>query len=142
MLDNDDINAASHISDKNLRTRAAVEPSVGEAWIKLEFDKEYLIHRVIIYNRFYNNWFTNGLCGQTIEKYKSCVDYQKDVEVSVYKRDVKQKSCGTIQPTYGLEQTEQIYTLICNAEGDILKLARENSGKFMIWEIVVTGPGK
>ena len=119
-----------------------MEGTVGEAWIKLEFDRKYFIHRVIIYNRFYNNWFTNGPCGLTIEKYESCVDYQKDVEVSVYQGQVKQKSCGTIQPTYGREQTEQIYTLICNAEGDTLKLSRENSGKFMIWEIVVTGPGK
>ena len=140
--DNEEHNSASHLVDKNLKTRAAVEATDEEAWMKLEFYIENFIQRVVIYNRFYRNWFTDGLCGQTIEKFKSCIDDQKNVDVSVYQRDVKQKSCGTLQPTYGLEQSDQIYTLICNAEGDILKLTKL-SGKFHIWEIVVvTGPGK
>ena len=135
-------NSASHLVDKNLKTRAAVEAFGGEAWMKLEFEREYFIQRVVIYNRFYENWFTVGLCGQTIEKFKSCIDDQKNVDVSVYQRDVKQKSCGTLQPTYGLEQSDQIYTLVCDAKGDILKLTKL-SGKFYIWEIVVvTGPGR
>ena len=140
--DNEEQNSASHLVDKNLKTRAAVEATDGEAWMKLEFDRVNFIQRVVIYNRFYRNWFTDGLCGQTIEKFKSCIDDQKNVDVSVYQRDVKQKYCGTLQPTYGLEQSDQIYTLICNAKGDILKLTKL-SGKFHIWEVVVVeGPGK
>jgi hypothetical protein len=62
------------------------------------------------------------------------------VEVSVYQGDVKQKSCGTLKLTYGLEQSDQIYTLICNTEGDTVKLSKD-IGNIALYEIVVMGPG-
>ena len=133
---------ASRAVDKNLRTDAAVEAtSEEEAWIKLEFDSEYFIHRVIIYNRFYNDWFTDGLCAQSYYNFKICISNQKNVAVSVLKGEVMQKSCGKLQPTNGQEQADQIYTMICNARGDTVRL-KKNSGKFHIWEVVVTGPGE
>ena len=134
--------AASSAVDKDLETDATLEATTDEeAWMKLEFDREYLIDRVIVYNRFYNNWFRNTVnCVQSLENYKGCVDHLKDVEVSVYQGDVKQKSCGTLRPNYGLEQTDQIYTLICNAKGDAVKLSK-NSGRFPVWEVVVTKSG-
>ena len=65
------------------------------------------------------------------------MDRLKNVDVSVYQGNIKQKSCGTLQPNYGLEQTDQIYTLICNAEGDSVKL-RKSTGLLELSEIVVT----
>ena len=44
--------------------------------------------------------------------------------MSVYQGMVKEKSCGALQFTYGLEQSDQIYTLICNTEGDTVKLSK------------------
>ena len=133
---------ASKAVDKNLRTDAAVEATMDEeAWIKLEFDIDYFIQRVIIYDRFYNDWFTNGLCAQSYYNFKICISYQRNVAVSVYKGEVMQKSCGKLQPTNGQEQADQIYTMICNARGDAVRL-QKNSGKFYIWEVVVTGSGE
>ena len=52
--------------------------------------------------------------------------------------EVKQKSCGTLQLTYALEQLDQIYTLTCNGQGDIVKLSKA-TGRITVFEIVVTG---
>ena len=92
----------------------------------------------LIYNRFYNDWFTNDLCAQSYYNFKSCISLQRNVAVSVYQGEVMQKSCGNLQPTNGQEQSDQIYTLICNAKGNAVRL-QKNSGKFYIWEVVVTG---
>ena len=46
------------------------------------------------------------------------------MDVSVYQGEVKQKSCGTLQLTTGLKQSDQIYTLLCNTEGDTVKLSK------------------
>ena len=64
-----------------------------------------------------------------------------NVDVSVYQGDVKQKSCGTLQLTYGLEQSDQIYTLICNTEGDTVKLSK-STGDIVVCEVVVISTGK
>ena len=60
----------------------------------------------------------------------------------MYQGDVKQKSCGTLQLTYGLEQSDQIYTLICNTEGDTVKLSKSTTGQIAMCEVVVTSSGK
>ena len=64
------------------------------------------------------------------------MDADNNVDVSVYQGDVKQKSCGTLQLTYGLEQPDQIYTLICNTEGDTVKLSK-STGNIAVNELVV-----
>jgi hypothetical protein len=68
------------------------------------------------------------------------VDNENNVDVSVYQGDVKQESCGTLQLTYGLEQSDQIYTLICNTEGETVKLSKD-TGRIVAYEIAVTGTG-
>ena len=50
-------------------------------------------------------------------------------------------SCGTLQLTDGLEQSDQIYTLLCNAEGDTVKLSKR-SGLIVISEVAVTSNGE
>ena len=61
-------------------------------------------------------------------------------DVSVYQGEVKQKSCGTLQLTYGLEQSDQIYTLICNTEGDTVKLTK-SMGTIAVSEVATISTG-
>ena len=139
--DNEAEYRALYAIDADLSTRAATATADGAGWLKLQFDRKYLIHKVIIYYRFYKNWYIdNDWCVQNEADYKKCVDGHNNVDVSVYQGDVQQKSCGTLQLTYGLEQSDQIYTLVCNAEGDNLKLSK-NTGHILLYEVVVTSTG-
>ena len=60
--------------------------------------------------------------------------------VSVNKDSVKQKECGTLQLTYGLEQSDQIYHISCGARGDMVKFSK-TSGNIVLYEVVIVGPG-
>ena len=133
--DGDGSNPAENAIDKDLSTLAATNTYNGAGWIKLEFDKTYFIHKVFIYCRFYTNWYdpSDG-CTQSKANFKACVDNNNNVDVSVYQGDVKQKTCGTLQLTYGLEQSDQIYRLICNTEGDTVKLSKD-TGKIAVYEV-------
>ena len=92
--------------------------------------------------RFYTNWYNSeDGCVQNVQDFKDCKSYDNNADVSVYKGDVKVKSCGTLTMTYGLEQSDQIYTLVCDAEGDNVKLSKDTSGNFGAWEFVIVGPG-
>ena len=107
--------------------------------MKLEFDKTYFIHKVIFYNRLYNNWYDpSNWCVRNEANFKSCNDGNKNVDVSVYQGEAKQNSCGTLQITYGLEQSDQINSLICNTEGDTVKLSK-TTGYLSVFEVAVTG---
>ena len=126
--------------DKNLVTRAAT--GGDSPWLKLEFDEKHLIHKVMIYSRFYTDWFNPvDNCVSDDDSWKTCVNKSNDVDVSVYKDGILVKSCGTLQLTYGLKQSDQIYTLVCNTEGNELLLSKA-LGDIKIWEIVVIGTGK
>ena len=132
-------NEAGHAVDKDLSTLSNSFTDNGAGWLKLGFDKNYFISKIVIYNKFYNHWYDpSTYCFQTIDQYKSCLDSDTNVDVSVYKGDVKQKSCGTLQLTYGLEQSDQIYTFICNTEGDLVKLSK-NTGFLVVYEVVTVG---
>ena len=135
--------AAAHAVDKDFSTSAATSTDNGAGWLKLQFDKTYNIHKVVIYyNWFYASWYDPSYwCAQSVARFKECVDNHNNVDVSVYQGEVKQKSCGTLQLTYGLEQSDQIYTLLCNTEGDTVKLSK-NSGAIVVAEVVVTSTGK
>ena len=61
--------------------------------------------------------------------------------VSVYQDSVIQKECGTLQLTYGLEQSDQINHINCGARGDMIKLSK-NSGNIVVYEVVIVRPGK
>ena len=136
--DDEDCCAAAHSIDNDLSTPAATHTDNGAGWIKLEFDITYFIHKVVIYHRFYTNWYDpNNWCTQSVTNFKECVDNDNNVDVSVYQGGAKQKSCGTLQLTYGLEQSDQIYTLICNTKGDTVKLSK-NSGNIVVYEVIVT----
>ena len=108
--------------------------------MKLEFDKTYFIHKVVIYYRFYTNWYLpDDWCVKSEANFKKCVDNDNDVDVSVYQGEEAKKSCGTLHLTYGLEQSDQIYTLLCNAEGDTVKLSKTTHGNVAVYEVAITG---
>ena len=135
---NDDCEAANAV-DRDLTSMAASLPAVnvnGEAWLKLEFDKSYFINRVAVYFAFYTNWFFNDFFTGGESDFKGLVDSSNNVDVSVYLGPVKRKSCGTLQLTYGLRQSDQIYTINCIVEGDTVKFSK-TSGRIIIFEVVV-----
>ena len=135
---NEECCAAARAIDKDLSTEAATETGNGAGWIKLDFDKTYVIHKIVIYWRFLTNWYDpNAYCAQTDANFRECVNSENNVDVSVYNGGVHQKFCGTLQLTYGLEQSDQIYTLICNAEGDTVKLSK-GTGNIVVMEVAVT----
>ena len=138
---NEECCAAAHAIDRDLSTGALTVTENGAGWIKLQFGKTHFINKIIIYYRFFTNWYyPNDWCVLSESTYKECVDKDNNVDVSVYQGEVKQKSCGTLQLTYGLEQSDQIYTLICNTEGDTVKLIKD-IGALNFHEVVVTGKG-
>ena len=114
----------------------------GAGWLKLELDRIYFVNKLVIYYRFFTNWYYPGdHCAVSEDNFKTCVDGENNVDVSVYQGQVKQKSCGTLQLTYGLEQSDQIYTLICNAEGDTVKLSKSN-GYITVTEVAISTTGE
>ena len=139
-LINEECCAAAHAVDMDLTSAAAAQTDNGAAWIKLKFDETHFIHKIIIYYKFYTDWFVVDSCAQTVDSFKGCVDADNNVDVSVYQGEVLQKSCGTLQLTYALEQSDQIYTLICNTEGDKVKLSK-NTGNIVAYEVVVISTG-
>ena len=133
---------AAHAVDKDLSTAAITHTHNGAGWIKLEFHITYFINKVVIYYWFYTNWYNpSAWCAESEANFKTCVDGHNNVDVSVYQGSVKQKSCGTLQLTYGLEQSDQIYTLICNAEGDNVRLSKV-AGRILVFEVADTVSGK
>ena len=123
-------------------TSATTFTDDGAGWLKVEFGKTHFVHKVKIYYCFYTNWFKpDDWCIMTVPNFRYCVDKHNNVDVSVYQEDVKQKSCGTLQLTYGLEQSDQIYTFVCNIGGDSVKLSKEN-GHLLVSEIVLVGKSK
>ena len=133
--------AAAHAVDKDLSTVAATITDYGAGWLKLQFDETHFIHKIIIYYIFYTDWYEPTLwCCETVANFKHCVDSHNKVDVSVYQGEVQQKSCGTLQLTYALEQSDQIYTFICNSKGDTVKLSK-STGRIAVCEVVVISTG-
>ena len=133
--------AAVRAVDKDLSTNSVTHTDNGAGWLKLDFYRPFFIHRVSIYYYFFNNWYhPSDYCAKGEHFFKSCVDNDNYVDVSVYQGEVKQKSCGTLQLTYGLKQSDQIYTLICNAKGDTVKLSK-SIGNLLVAEVVVISTG-
>ena len=127
--------------DKDTRSRAATKKAPDEySWMKAELSGHYLVKNVIVYYRFFTNWYdSDDLCVNSEVAFKKCVDENTGVEVSVHRGDVKQKSCGTLQLTYRLEQSDQVYTMTCESVGDTVKLSK--LGGVTVFEVAITGRG-
>ena len=138
----EEVYAAAHAIDRDLSTVAATQTEKGAGWLKLQLGKTHFINKIKIYRLFYTNFYhSSDGCIKSESNYKACIDNDNNVDVSVYQGEVKQKSCGTLQLTYALEQSDQIYTLICNTEGDNVKLSK-STGFIAFLEVVVIGTGK
>ena len=95
----------------------------------------------MIYSKIFTDWFfPDQWCAHGKSNFEACQNRIGNVEVSVFKGEVKQNSCGTLQFSNGLKQSDQIYTLFCNAKGDAVKLSK-STGEMDIYEVVVTGSG-
>ena len=128
---------AENAIDKDLSTAAGIIADTGAGWMKLQFAGSYSIHKVIIYYKFYTDWYDpTTFCAENELNFNKCVKNDNNVDVSVYQGEVQQKSCGTLQLTYGLKQSDQIYTLICNTEGDNVRLSK-STGNIAVYEVVV-----
>ena len=139
---NADTYAATRVADRDLSTRAIAQSSNGETWLKLKFDKSYYIDKVIVHYLFYTNWFNPQVfCVKNEGNFRNCVNADTNVDVSVYEGEEKQKSCGTLQLTYGLKQSDQIYTLLCNTAGDTVKFSK-SAGGISLCEVTVTNLGR
>ena len=140
--DNEAWYAAAHAIDGYLSTKSVTSTSNGAGWLKLKFDKTYFINKVVIYYMFMTNWYSpNTWCTRSESNFRTCVNQHTNVDVSVYQGEVKQKSCGTLQLTNGLKQSDQIYTLLCNTEGNTVKLIK-SSHVIEVCEAVVVALGK
>ena len=107
-------------------------------WLKLEFDRTYFIHKIIIYQFFFTNWYTNDdWCVESEGNYQTCKDRHNNVDIAVYQEDELQATCGTLQLTYASDEADQIYTFICSTDGDTVLLSK-TSVHIAIYEIVVT----
>ena len=139
---NEECCKAAHAIDKDLSTEAVTQTDNGAGWLKLRFDETHFIHKIVIYCRIFTNWFHPSInCVKDLENFRWCVDSDNNVDVSVYQGEVLQKSCGTLQLTYGLEQSDQIYTMVCNIEGDTVELSK-STGSISVFEVVVISTGK
>lgn len=102
--------------------------------------KPHFIHKVVIHHVYYTGWDFDEYC-KPESKFIECIEEHTDVEVSVYKGDIKQKSCGVLSLNYGLKKSDQVYNLFCNTEGDKIKLTK-SSGQIVIYEIAITSTRK
>ena len=130
--------SAEYAIDRDLTTWSA-----GAGWFKLDIDGIHYVHKIIIHHRIFTNAYNpDDHCVKTGQaQFRECLDQGTDIDVSVYQGEVKEKSCGALKLTYGLEQSDQIYTLLCNIDGDMVKLSKD-TGHILIREIVVIGLGK
>ena len=135
---------ASFATDRDLSTRAATKTADGAGWLKLHFDNSHFIHKIIIYNMFYTNWYTdsNNWCTSSETNFEECLTFQNNVQVSVYMGEKRTKSCGILQLAInGLDQSDQIYNFICNAKGSMVKLSKDDASTLSIFELVVISTG-
>ena len=132
----------AHAIDMDLSTVASTQSDGGTGWLKLELDKTYFIHKILIYLRFYTNWFNpQNWCIRSENHFKQCAAKMNNTDVSLFQGQVKLTSCGTLQLTNGLEQKDQIYTIICNSRGDTVKLSK-TAGDITVQEVAVIGTGE
>ena len=141
--DNEETYGAALAVDGNVSTFSSTLTEGGMGWVKLEFGKPHFILKIICYHRFFNNWYNpKSWCVESEANFRSCAENENNVDVSVYQGDVLQKSCGTLELKYGLEQSDHIYSMACNTAGDTVKLSKSTVGLINLFEIVAIGaPG-
>ena len=127
--------------DGDLSTSAILNPEGGSAWLKLDFDEKLHIHKVLMYNEYYRDWFWESGCQESLADYRKCVDMLKSVEIDVFNGEEKVKFCGQPRLNYGLRQRDQMYTVMCNRLGNSVRLTTFDS-VIRVFELVVISRGE
>ena len=117
--------------------------------MRVDLGASYSIHSVKIYGGWVEGWawfdFEDALdprCWQSLYNFKTCNSKENNVDISVYKEGVQQKSCGTLVKSDSGDRADQIYTFPCGlTEGDSIKLSKAwGAGEVVaVNEIVVVG---
>ena len=130
--------------DKDLSTvESALTTSLdSDIWIKFNLSETHFVDKVVIYLNFLTGFYNpNGGCMTSEDRFRECKQTQKGLEVSVFQADEEQKSCGTIELSLGLKQSDQIYTFDCaGAKGNAVILTKtpvDGNTKLPLWEIVI-----
>ena len=64
--------------------------TAGGGWFRLKLRKNAFIHKVVVYNMFYDDWFTSNpisYCFQNPNYYLNCLNNNDNVEISVMSGD-------------------------------------------------------
>ena len=134
---------AENALDKDLATHSLIPTENGISWLELKFDDTYLIHKVVIYFRFFTGWYhPDDRCAKNQTTFEACVNENRDINVSVYKSDVFEKSCVYPDITSELTQSDQIYSWLCMAEGDTVKIKKSTETNMELFEVAVTSTRK
>ena len=132
---------AAYAIDKDLSTRSNARVLDGEVWLKIELGSTTYIHRIVIYYIFYTDWFhPSSWFAESEDNFKKTIRGTNKVDVSVYQGDVKERFCGKLQLTEALDQSDQIYTIVCNAEGDTVKFSKKNDN-IVVADVIILGKG-
>ena len=132
---------AAYAIDKDLSTRSNAGVQDEEVWLKIELGSTTYIHKVVIYYIFYTDWFNpSNWFAESEDNFDKTISGTNKVDVSVYQGDVKQRSCGILQLTQALNQSDQIYRIVCNVEGDTVKFSKKNNN-IVVAEVVILGKG-
>ena len=137
----EDINkegTAEKLIDNDLYSRAVLvrENTTNSSWIKISLDRPYFITKVVVYNTFFVDWYVpDSDCVVNTEHFISCNNKVDGVNVTV-----SEKICATLQvfPT-ALDQKDQVYSLLCNAEGKEVLLSKSEVQKFSIRDVAILG---
>ena len=137
--------SANHAIDKDFATESATHTNNQGGWLKIELEKLFYVGVITVYYRFYYDWY--GIktgCNNSLNEFKACIGNHNNVDVSVYQGNEKQKSCGTLQLNYGLEQSDQTYHFICDVNGDNIILSKTSDSQgvqIVVSEVVIKGAG-
>ena len=129
---------AKKLIDTNLFTRAILvkNDSTNSSWIKISLDRPYFITKVVLYNKFFVDWYVpDDVCVVNTDHFKTC-----NSKIDGLKVTVSEKICATLQvfPT-ALDQKDQVYSLLCNVEGKEVLLSKTEEGKFSIRDVAILG---
>ena len=66
---------ATNAMDGDLLSLAVVYTGNGADWLKFNFGKTFHIQEVLIYHRFYTNWYNPAQkCAESEDRFRSCIN--------------------------------------------------------------------
>ena len=127
--------------DGDLSTSAILNSEGSSAWLQLDFTEKVHVHKVLMYNEYHRDWFWESGCRNSLTDYRQCVDMHRSARIDLYNGEEEVISCGKPKPNYGLRQSDQLYTVLCNKLGRSVRLTTINSVT-RVFELVVISRGE